>query len=212
MKYHPNSTTITITGHRDGDNPSLLAKSEKVAEVCDIAIERMSERAPFLTDVNTRRFIKFVTTYVYHDVDWAGQYVKRQRKIKVNVALTDIEHVIDIIVHEMAHVWWGNAELINMGESKKAFESAIMADLGSIDDYSRGRKLKRAMKVRPLYYVNEIHSIMTEMKYGTMKLDDLVTDEDFTQDEKSRLRRYAVFYDILHKEPATNRLWQELTN
>ena len=212
MKYHPREQTIEITGHRDGLNAGLLSHSELVSRKTHIAVEQMPNRCEFLSNVNTRRFIKHVTSYCYPTVDWSGQYVHRQRKVKINARLTDIQHVIDVIVHEFAHSLWQNAEFLRMDKAKQEFKNAILADLGSIDSYSRGRKLKRAMKVKPDYYVNEIHSIMTELKYGTQKFDDLVTDEDWTPVEKQRLRRYIPHYDKLHPEKSTQRLWIEFAN
>lgn len=211
MKYHPRQVTVEITGHRDGMNAGYLSHSELVAKITHIAVEEMHKRCEFLSDVNTRRFIKHFTSYCYPDVDWSGQYVHRQRKVKINARLTDATHTIDVIIHEMAHCWWHNAEFLKMEKSKQEFKEAILADLGSIDGYSRGRKLKRAMRVKSDYYVNEIHSIMTELKYGTQKFDDLVTDEDWTQEEKQRLRRYIPHYDKLHPETPKQRLWIEFT-
>ena len=211
MKYHPRQVTVEITGHRDGKNAGYLKHSELVAKIIHTAIEQMPTRAPFLTDVQTRRYIKHIVTYIAPSVDWAGQYVHRMRKVKVNVCGTDLEHVIDIVVHEMAHCWYHNAEFLGMDKAKQEFRKAILADLGSIDDYSRGRKLKRAMRVKPDHFVNEIHSIMTELKYGTKKFDDLVTDENWTLEEKQRLRRYIPHYDKLHPEKSTQRLWIEFT-
>ena len=211
MKYHPREQTIEITGHRDGDNARFLKHSELVSKITHIAVEQMPNRCEFLSNVNTRRFIKHVTSYCYPTVDWSGQYVHRQRKVKINARLTDIAHVIDVIVHEFAHCWWHNAEFLRMDKAKQEFAKAILADLGSIDSYSRGRKLKSAMKKRTALFVNEIHSIMTELKYGTQKFDDLVTDENWTHEEKQRLRRYIPHYDKLHPEKSTQRLWIEFT-
>jgi predicted SprT family Zn-dependent metalloprotease len=212
MKYHPRQVTVEITGHRDGMNASYLAHSELVAKIAHIAVEQMYKRADFLSEVNTRRFIKHFTSYCYPEVDWSGQYVHRQRKVKINARLTDIEHVIDVIIHEMAHCWYHNAEFLKMDKAKQEFKKAILADLGSIDSYSRGRKLKSDMKKRSAHFVNEIHSIMTELKYGTQKFDDLVTDEDWTHEEKQRLQRYIPHYDKLHPEKSTQRLWINFTN
>ena len=94
---------------------------------------------------------------------------------------------------------------------REDFKNAIQNDLGSIDSYSRGRKLKGFMKRRTSLYINEIHSILTEMKYGTNKLKDLYQDEDFTTEEQNRLGRYAVIYDDLHPEQSKHKEWIELT-
>ena len=212
MKYHPRQVTVEITGHRDGMNAGYLAHSELVAKITHIAVEQMHKRADFLSEINTRRYIKHFTSYCYPEVDWSGQYVHRQRKVKINARLTPIENVIDVIIHEMAHCWYHNAEFLKMDKAKQEFKKAILADLGSIDSYSRGRKLKSAMKKRSAHFVNEIHSIMTELKYGTQKFDDLVTDEDWTHEEKQRLRRYIPHYDKLHPEKSTQRLWINFTN
>jgi len=212
MKYHPNETTIEMTGHRDGMNAGALEHSKYIAKICEYVIENLKDYAEFLDDAgHNKRFVRKYVTYVYYDVDWAGQYDHKNRKVKINAVGNTVDSITDTMIHELAHCWYANAEYFKKGMQQDDFKNAIQNDLGSIDSYSRSRKLKGFMKRRTALYVNEIHSILTEMKYGTKKLKDLYQDEDFTNEEQNRLGRYAVIYDDLHTEPSKHKEWIELT-
>jgi len=212
MKYHPNETTIEMTGHRDGMNAGALEHSKDIAKICEHVIESLKDYAGFLDDAgHNKRFVRKYVTYVYYDVDWAGQYDHKNRKVKINAIGNTLESITDTMIHELAHCWYANAEYFKKGMQQDDFKNAIQNDLGSIDSYSRSRKLKGFMKRRTALYINEIHSILTEMKYGTKKLKDLYQDEDFTNEEQNRLGRYAVIYDDLHTEPSKHKEWIELT-
>ena len=211
MKYHPDETTIEMTGHRDGMNAGYLKHSEAIAKMCHTVIENLKDYAGFLDDVgHNGRFVRKYVTYVYPYVDWAGQYDHRNRKVKINAVGNDLDHITDTVIHELAHCFYANAEFLKMGMQKEDFKNAIQDDLGSIDSYSRSRKLKGYMKRKTSLYINEIHSILTEMKYGTQKLKDLLNDEDFTNEERQRLSRYIPIYDNLHSEPTKNKEWDDL--
>lgn len=212
MKYHPNETTIEMTGHRDGMNAGALEQSKDIARICHTVIENLKDYAGFLDDAgHNKRFVRKYVTYVYYEVDWAGQYDHKNRKVKINAVGNTLESITDTVIHELAHCWYANAEYFKHGMQREDFKNAIQNDLGSIDSYSRGRKLKGFMKRRTALYINEIHSILTEMKYGTNKLKDLYQDEDFTTEEQNRLSRYAVIYDDLHPEQSKHKEWIELT-
>jgi len=212
MKYHPNETTIEMTGHRDGMNAGALEHSKYIAKICEYVIENLKDYAEFLDDAgHNKRFVRKYVTYVYYDVDWAGQYDHKNRKVKINAVGNTVDSITDTMIHELAHCWYANAEYFKKGMQQDDFKNAIQNDLGSIDSYSRSRKLKGFMKRRTALYINEIHSILTEMKYGTKKLKDLYQDEDFTNEEQNRLGRYAVIYDDLHTEPSKHKEWIELT-
>ena len=201
-----------MTGHRDGMNAGALEHSKYIAKICEYVIENLKDYAEFLDDAgHNKRFVRKYVTYVYYDVDWAGQYDHKNRKVKINAIGNTLESITDTMIHELAHCWYANAEYFKKGMQQDDFKNAIQNDLGSIDSYSRSRKLKGFMKRRTALYVNEIHSILTEMKYGTKKLKDLYQDEDFTNEEQNRLGRYAVIYDDLHTEPSKHKEWIELT-
>ena len=118
--------------------------------------------------------------------------------------------IIDTLIHELGHVWYMNAEKLGVGMQVEDFKQAILGDLGSIDSYSRSRKLKNAMKKRTSLFVNEIHSILTEMKYGTDKLQRELASENMTEEETKRLKRFIPIYDELHPETAKNPEWIRL--
>ena len=201
-----------MTGHRDGMNAGALEHSKYIAKICEYVIENLKDYAEFLDDAgHNKRFVRKYVTYVYYDVDWAGQYDHKNRKVKINAVGNTVDSITDTMIHELAHCWYANAEYFKKGMQQDDFKNAIQNDLGSIDSYSRSRKLKGFMKRRTALYVNEIHSILTEMKYGTKKLKDLYQDEDFTNEEQNRLGRYAVIYDDLHTEPSKHKEWIELT-
>ena len=201
-----------MTGHRDGMNAGALEHSKDIAKICENVIESLKDYAGFLDDAgHNKRFVRKYVTYVYYDVDWAGQYDHKNRKVKINAVGNTVDSITDTMIHELAHCWYANAEYFKKGMQQDDFKNAIQNDLGSIDSYSRSRKLKGFMKRRTALYINEIHSILTEMKYGTKKLKDLYQDEDFTNEEQNRLGRYAVIYDDLHTEPSKHKEWIELT-
>lgn len=201
-----------MTGHRDGMNAGALEHSKYIAKICEYVIENLKDYAEFLDDAgHNKRFVRKYVTYVYYDVDWAGQYDHKNRKVKINAVGNTVDSITDTMIHELAHCWYANAEYFKKGMQQDDFKNAIQNDLGSIDSYSRSRKLKGFMKRRTALYINEIHSILTEMKYGTKKLKDLYQDEDFTNEEQNRLGRYAVIYDDLHTEPSKHKEWIELT-
>ena len=212
MKYHPEQTTIIMTGHRDGANPQALSKSEGIAKIVHKVVENLSDYAEFLTVGHSRRFVKQYVTYVFYDVDWAGQYDHKNRKVKINAVGNSLDGVVDTVIHELAHCWYANAEFVKMGMQKEDFKNAISQDMGSIDSYSRSRKLKNMMKRRSSHFINEIHSILTEIKYGTQKANNLEQDENFTEEERNRLSRYIPIYDDLHPEPSKNKLWLAYQN
>ena len=201
-----------MTGHRDGMNAGALEHSKYIAKICEYVIENLKDYAEFLDDAgHNKRFVRKYVTYVYYDVDWAGQYDHKNRKVKINAVGNTVDSITDTMIHELAHCWYANAEYFKKGMQQDDFKNAIQNDLGSIDSYSRSRKLKGFMKRRTALYINEIHSILTEMKYGTKKLKDLYQDEDFTNEEQNRLGRYAVIYDDLHTEPSKHKESIELT-
>jgi hypothetical protein len=211
MKSHAGQTTITMTGHRDGANPQALERSNLIVGLMHDAIEEMGKYAEWLNVVgHNKRWVKTYTSYVFYEVDWAGQYAHRQRKVKINVMGNDIHTIIDTLIHELGHVWYMNAEKLGVGMQVEDFKQAILADLGSIDSYSRSRKLKNAMKRRTSLFVNEIHSILTEMKYGTNKLQRELASENMTEDETKRLKRFIPIYNELHPETAKNPEWLRL--
>jgi len=211
MKSHDGETTITMTGHRDGANPQALERSNLIVGLMHDAIENMGKYAEWLNVVgHNKRWVKTYNSYVYYDVDWAGQYAHRQRKVKINVMGNSKHTIIDTLIHELGHVWYMNAEKLGVGMQVEDFKQAILGDLGSIDSYSRGRKLKRAMKKRTSLFVNEIHSILTEMKYGTDKLQRELASENMTEEETKRLKRFIPIYDELHPEKAKNPEWIRL--
>jgi hypothetical protein len=82
-----------------------------------------------------------------------------------------------------------------------------MSDMHSIDYYSRGRKLQGYKTRTPIRFVNEIHSILAALKHGLTHAQELVQDENRTEDEIKYFGKYAKAFDILHPEKPTNKTW-----
>jgi hypothetical protein len=211
---HQDETCVEMTGTDDrvlfdGSIVRMghwVAPSKEVADIAHTWFEDLETTPEFLHLGHNRRFVKRIVTYVYPSVSWAGQFQESKRIVRLNVAKLSIDNVVCVCVHEIAHAWKHARQDTT---EYKEFEEAILADLGSIDYYSRGRKLQNMMKKNPSGFVNEIHSIISALKYGNetgdASLQNLEADERRTPEEIKRFKKYAVDFDKLHPDKATNK-------
>lgn len=217
---HQDETCVEMTGTEDrvlfdGSIVRMghwVAPSKEVADIAHAWFEDLETTPEFLHLGHNRRWVKRIVTYVYPSVSWAGQFQESKRIVRLNVAKLSIDNVVCVCVHEIAHAWKHARQDTT---EYKEFEEAILANLGSIDYYSRGRKLKSMMKKQPKQFVNEIHSIISALKYGNetgdASMQHLEADEQRTSEEVKRLKQYSVYFDKLHPEKAINKRYTHAT-
>ena len=82
-----------------------------------------------------------------------------------------------------------------------------MSNLHAIDSYSRGRKLQGYKRRHPMAFVNEIHSILAEIKHGESKALEVTQDERRTKKEIETFKVVSKAFDKIHPEEPTNKLW-----
>ena len=184
--------------------PISLAIAEKAHEW----FEGLDDMPEWLNIQHTKRYVRTISTYVYpaETTRWAGQFVPSDRKIKLNVAKMTLEQVKDVCVHETAHVWFDAN--IETDRELQNFVNVVMSNLHAIDSYSRGRKLQGFKRKHPMSFVNEIHSILAELKHGESKANELEQDENRTKKEIETFKVVSKAFDKLHPDSRdTHNLW-----
>ena len=183
-----------------------------IAEKAHAWFEALDDMPEWLNIQHTKRYVRTISTYVYpaNSTRWAGQFVPRDRKIKLNVAKMTLEQVKDVCVHETAHVWFDAN--IDTNRELQNFVNVVMSNLHAIDSYSRGRKLQGFKRKHPMSFVNEIHSILAELKHGESKATELDQDENRTKKEIETFKVVSKAFDKLHPDNRdTHNLWIKWT-
>jgi len=219
QKYHPDETCIEMNGLNDKVLPdgSIVDMSEwtpislAIAEKAHAWFEGLDEMPEWLNIQHTKRRVRTISTYVYpaNTTRWAGQFDPTNRKIKLNVAKMSLSQVKDVCVHETAHVWF-DAHLPY--RDLQNFVNVVMSNLHAIDSYSRGRKLQGYKRKHPMSFVNEIHSILAELKHGESKATQLDQDENRTKKEIETFKVVSKAFDKLHPDSKDkHKLWIKWT-
>ena len=220
QKFHPDETCIEMNGLDDRvlsdgsivDMSAWIPISKAIAEKAHEWFEALDDMPEWLNIQHTKRYVRTISTYVYpaESTRWAGQFDPANRKIKLNVAKMSLSQVKDVCVHETAHCWFDAN--IETNRDLQEFVNVVMSNLHAIDSYSRGRKLQGFKRKHPMSFVNEIHSILAELKHGESKATQLDQDENRTKKEIETFKVVSKAFDKLHPDSRdTHNLWIKWT-
>ena len=220
QKFHPDETCIQMNGLNDKVLPDgsivSMAKwipiSDAIARKAHAWFENLDAIPEWLQIQHTKRYVKTIATYVYPAITtrWAGQYDHANRKIMLNVAKFPLSWTNDVCVHETSRCWFDNN--VETNRDLQEFVNVVMSNLHAIDSYSRGRKLQGYKRKHPMSFVNEIHSILAELKHGESKATQLDQDENRTKKEIETFKVVSKAFDKLHPDNRdTHNLWIKWT-